>query len=66
MNAVDVGPHAGVDVADQGTVVPAIPQSADGRGKIRRHLAIPERCRLKLRCSFRRAIQQRWLGLFAG
>src|SRR5215468_9273546 len=25
MDAVDVGPHAGVDVADQGAVAPAIP-----------------------------------------
>jgi hypothetical protein len=38
MDAVDVGPHAGVDVADQGAVVPAIPQGANGRGKVRRHL----------------------------
>ena len=38
MDAVDVGPHPGVDVADQGAVVPAIPQGANGRGKVRRHL----------------------------
>lgn len=36
MDVVDVGPHAGVDVADQGAVVPAIPQGANGRGKVRR------------------------------
>src|SRR6516162_2286311 len=29
MNAVDVGPHAGADVAHQGAVVPAIPQGAN-------------------------------------
>jgi hypothetical protein len=33
MDVVDVGPHAGVDVADQGAVVPVIPQGANGRGK---------------------------------
>src|SRR5947207_10632543 len=38
MDAVDVGPYAGVDVADQGAVVPAIPQGANGGGKVRRHL----------------------------
>ena len=38
MDAVDVGPHAGADVADQGAVVPAISQGANGRGKVRRHL----------------------------
>src|ERR1700692_3729774 len=31
MNAVDIGPDPGVDVADQGAVVPAIPQGANGR-----------------------------------
>ena len=39
MDAADVGPHAGVGVADQGAVVPAIPQGANGRGKVCRHLA---------------------------
>src|SRR3954467_6464671 len=35
MDAVDVGPHTGVDVADQGAIVPAIPQGTNGRGKVR-------------------------------